>query len=200
VLCPGRGANSAEEDRSMRRGRPPRRRDDLGFGSTAEHGCERGRRFPGEHATRILRPHSRQTPPPGRTLIGRPRRRRRCRATRSDMDCAAPAARLLRSRGQTRRPRVAFRGIKATAVRNTVDLQGRPRVEPIPPTRNRLSASFPTQQASQAPEWNARSSSAAGASGIWARRLLIARRRSDVRGPGRARRTVLRLHISGISV
>jgi hypothetical protein len=39
----------------MGRGRPPRRRDGwLGFGSTAEHGYERVRRFAGEHAARIL--------------------------------------------------------------------------------------------------------------------------------------------------
>jgi hypothetical protein len=38
----------------MRRGRPLRRRTELGFGSTAEHGYERVRRFAGEHAARIL--------------------------------------------------------------------------------------------------------------------------------------------------
>jgi len=39
----------------MRRGRPPRRGNGwLGFGSTAEHGYERVRRFAGEHAARIL--------------------------------------------------------------------------------------------------------------------------------------------------
>jgi hypothetical protein len=39
----------------MRQGRPPRRRNGrLGFGSTAEHGYERVRRFAGEHAARIL--------------------------------------------------------------------------------------------------------------------------------------------------
>jgi hypothetical protein len=38
----------------MRRGRPLRRRPELGFGSTPEHGYERVRRFAGEHAARIL--------------------------------------------------------------------------------------------------------------------------------------------------
>jgi hypothetical protein len=37
----------------MRHGRRLRRRTD-GFGSTAEHGYERVRRFAGEHAARIL--------------------------------------------------------------------------------------------------------------------------------------------------
>ena len=54
ALCPGARRNSAEEDRRVRRGRLSRRRDDLGFGSTTGHGCERVRWFSGEHATRIL--------------------------------------------------------------------------------------------------------------------------------------------------
>jgi hypothetical protein len=56
----------------MRRERPPRGRNGwLGFGSTAEHGCERVRRFAVEHASRIMPSLIRTEARDGPTIVPR---------------------------------------------------------------------------------------------------------------------------------